>query len=407
MRRRQSLPEPILLLWGFLLLITVAVSSLAYGAEITLEDALSLFYQNNYDIIVSKYEVDRAYADYVTAKLRPNPNLTVGYTNLAMSQWKTNRWDNTQLTVRIDQLIETAGKRTLRTGSAGEALEASKLIHRDVIRNLLIGFYTLYYNLALDVLNLNFARGEMTRFDKVLAVAERRYNAGFISLIDYTKLRMARIDLENNVTSLTTQLDNDVESFNFLLGGTKGQSPGAREVKEDFGQYRADDLIERAYASRFDYQAAQKQLKAAEYSLSLAKAYRIPDVSVGGEWDSTGNPATNGIGLGFSVPLPVFNRYQGEILKRTAELKQTEVQITRVKARIVTEINQALNTYNSGVTIFSSYRTRRAEMDRLLLNTEKAFSLGGINGSRTPRHPEDLPGLYDQIPPVPHPGGGQ
>jgi outer membrane protein, heavy metal efflux system len=350
----------------------------ASAQEISLEDALSVFYQSNFDVIVSKYEVDRAYADYVTAKLRPNPNLTVGYTNLAMSQWKTNRWDNTQLSVRIDQLIETAGKRTLRSSFAGETLEATKLIHRDVIRTLLIGFYTVYYNLYLDMLNLDFAKGEITRFDKLLKVGEKRFNAGFISLIDYTKLKIARIDLENSVTNLSTQLQNDMESFNFLLGSATKYTLKKYRIMDDFRSYRITDLLERAYENRFDYLSAQKQLKAADYALSLAKASRIPDVSVGGEWDSTGNPATNGIGFGFSVPLPLFNRYQGEIMKRTAEYRQIEVQIARVRGRIGTELNQALNTYTSGVTVFDSYKTRKGEMEGLLSNTEKAFSLGGI-----------------------------
>jgi outer membrane protein, heavy metal efflux system len=314
----------------------------------------------------------------VTAKLRPNPNLTVGYNNLAMTGWKTNRWDNTQLMVRIDQLIETAGKRTLRTGSASETLEASRLTHKDVIRNLLIGFYTIYYNLYLDMLSLDFAKGEITRFDRLLGVAEKKFNAGFISLIDYTKMKIARIDLENNITNLTTQLNNDIESFNFILGSSLKYSPRKQDIGEDFREYLVSDLLEKAYENRFDYLSVQKQLKAAEYALALAKAYRIPDVSIGGEWDSTGNPATNGIGFGFSVPLPIFNRYQGEILKRTAEYKQTEVLIARVKGRIGTELNQALNTYKSGVMVFTSYKKRKGEMEGLLRNTEKAFSLGGI-----------------------------
>jgi cobalt-zinc-cadmium efflux system outer membrane protein len=345
---------------------------------ITLENALSLFYQNNYDVIISKYEIDRSYADYVSAKIRPNPNLTVGYTNLAMSQWKTNRWDNTQLTIRIDQLIETAGKRALRTGAASEALEAARFIHKDVIRNLLIGFYTVYYGLHLDFLNAEFAESELSRFDRILGIAQRRFKAGFISLIDYTKLKLARIELENNVTNLETQLNNDIESFNLLLGSASRLSPARLDIREDFGEYNVTDLLDKAYTNRFDYLSAQKQLKASEYALSLAKANRMPDFTIGGEYDSTGNPSTNGVGIGFSIPIPLFNRYQGEILKRTAEMKQVEVQIARVKGRIISELNQALNTYRSGVVIFGSYKTRKDEMAGLLANTEKAFSLGGI-----------------------------
>jgi cobalt-zinc-cadmium efflux system outer membrane protein len=37
-----------------------------------------------------------------------------------------------------------------------------------------------------------------------------------------------------------------------------------------------------------------------------------------------------------------------------------------------------VNTYKSGVAVFTAYKTRKVEMENLLRNTEKAFSLGGI-----------------------------
>ena len=44
--------------------------------EITLEEALKLFYKNNYDILINQYEIDKAHGDLIGARLLPNPNFT-------------------------------------------------------------------------------------------------------------------------------------------------------------------------------------------------------------------------------------------------------------------------------------------------------------------------------------------
>ncbi|HVN96579.1 MAG TPA: TolC family protein [Syntrophorhabdaceae bacterium] len=357
----------------------LALPSPAAGAEqVTLDQALARFYRSNYDILVNRYEVDKAYADYVSAKLIPNPNLSVNYTNLEISQGGTNRGDNTQLTVRVDQVIETAGKRGLRTSAASESFEAAKMQHRDVIRNLLTSFYTLYYTINLDKLNTDFAKDEVSRYDRLLQIAAKRYSAGFLSEIDFTKLKLGKIELENNLTNLENDLHNDMDSFNLLLASDDPLTFHEVEVHGTFPSLRDEDLIETGIENRFDLLTLRQQLKAAEHNLSLAKAMRIPDVSLGGEYDSIGNPSKSGIGGGISLNIPLFTRAQGDILKRTAEKKQVELQIEQTKRKISSEIRQALNSYRTAVKVFASYNTGKEEMDRLADKSAQAFALGGI-----------------------------
>ena len=52
----------------------------AGAQEVTLEQALDLFYKNNYDILINRYEIDKAYGDLAAAKIIPNPNVSVNYT---------------------------------------------------------------------------------------------------------------------------------------------------------------------------------------------------------------------------------------------------------------------------------------------------------------------------------------
>ncbi len=361
----------------FLLVLALlfCLGSRVSAQEVTLDQALDLFYRNNYDILINKYEIDKAYGDLVAAKIIPNPNISVNYQGYSTSLSKT---ENTQQTFRLEQLIELGGKRGYRIKTATEAMEATKLSHKDAIRNLLIGFYTNYYNLVLDGLNIDFATEELKRFDRVLEIAEKRHNAGFLTLIDYTKLKLARIDLENNLTTLSTQFRNDLEVFNLLLGGAGSYRPLKDQIKEDFPEYQEDQLLETAYGNRFDLLALQRQMQSIEFSQKLARAQRIPDISVGVEAERYGTGLDPGRGAGVSMTIPLWYRNQGEILKRDAEYSQIKVHIEKVRRQIQTDVRQAMNNYASSLTILGAYRKRKAEMEGLWQKSEQAFSLGGI-----------------------------
>ncbi len=363
-----------------MLLTFFLTSSIARGEEIGIGEALDLFYRNNYDVRINKYEIDKASADLIGAKLRLNPNLSISETGLDFNDSGIGIHDtsNTLFSVRVAQPIELGGKRKLRIATAKENLESIKLSYRDVIRNILLGFYTVYYNLCLDRLNLDFSRGDLKRFEKALKIAEKKYNAGFLSLNDYTKLKLARVEIENNLTNLETKYRNDIEDFKLLLGSNKQLEPGKISIQESFKKYTEESLLEKAYNNRPDLLSIQRQIKASEYGLSLAKANRIPNLSAGAEYDSFGNGYKPGIGAGISIDVPIFNRNQGEISRRVAEHDQVKVQAEKINRQIVTDVRQALSNYKGFVKVFKLYKIRKDEMENLLENSEKAFSLGGI-----------------------------
>lgn len=350
----------------------------ARGEEIGIKEALNLFYKNNYDIVKNQYEIDKASAELLEAKLRLNPNLSVDTTGFEISKGGIRSIDNTQLAVRVDQPIRIGKKRELKIASAKENFEAVKLSYKDIIRNILSVFYTVYYDISLDKLYIDFSRGELARFEKTLEIAEKRYTTGFLSLNDYMKLKLQRIELENSLINYETKYINDIENFNLILGSKERFEPVGIVAQESFQEYGEGDLIEKAYKNRPDFLSIQRQIKASEYNLSLAKANRLPDVTVGVEYDSFAPDYKPGVGAGISLPLPLFNRNQGEIKRKDAERSQIKVEAEKIQRQIVTDVRQSLSNYRGFVKIFESYKSKKEEMEKLLENNEKAFSLGGV-----------------------------
>jgi cobalt-zinc-cadmium efflux system outer membrane protein len=367
--------------YSVLLIITLFVLSFslpvfAEESEMTLDQAREYFYSHNFDILIRQFEINKAQADLQGARLLPNPTLSADYTGLVARGLRAG--DNTQMSYRIDQLIELGGKRGLRTGVATENLEATKLSNKDAVRNLLTVFYSLFFNLNLDLLNMTLAREVLAQFDKTLEIAEKRFNAGFLSAVDYTKLKIARIDYENSLTNFETQFKNDSEQFRVLIGSNTTVKPTPGLLQETLPAYREEELINAAYQRRYDLLSLQHQLKSTEYNVSLAKAGAIPDVTIGAEYENFGRQTQPFVGLGISLNIPIFNRNQAEIGRRKAEYRQIELQLDKARNQITSEVRLALHNYETSLKIFDVYNKKKTEVEALLSNSEKAFALGGI-----------------------------
>src|SRR6266480_3014534 len=53
--------------------------------SITLSNAVSIFLQQNLQLVAGRYDIDTADAEKLTARLRPNPQLTVGLSGLPLN----------------------------------------------------------------------------------------------------------------------------------------------------------------------------------------------------------------------------------------------------------------------------------------------------------------------------------
>ena len=346
--------------------------------EITLERALDLFLTRNADILASRYDVDKAAADLVGAKLRPNPGLSFNYNAIEFGNGRGVRLgDNTLLALRLDQLLELGGKRGLRADVAGSSLEAAKLAHQDTVRTLVAGFYGLFFSLLQDREAVDFARDELARSDKLLEVAEKRYAAGALPLLDEMKLKLSRVDLESDLASAENQLRDDQEFFAVLLGGDKAYVPARTDAPAAVEEFQEDALLKAAAEARPDLLALGKQLAAEESARKLARANGWPNLDVGAEYDALGTQPQPAFGFGLSLSLPLFNRNQAEILKADYEVEQTKIRIDKLRRQIAAEVRQALDDCRTAFRILAGYRAREAEMADLLDRTGQAFARGG------------------------------
>jgi cobalt-zinc-cadmium efflux system outer membrane protein len=364
----------------FLLPLLALSPKYANAEEIDLKDALKLFYNNNYEILVNKYNVDKAYADFIGSKLYPNPSLLAGNIghNFVTGTPRVN--SNTQTTVRIEQLIELGGRRQLRINSAEESLGVAELFQKDKVRNLLAGFYDVWFNLLLERQQLDFVRNDLKQLDNILKIADARFNAGTLSKIEHAKLRLFRLERITALSHAESKYLNRQEDFSLLIGGEKKYNPVPASDNSEASDALTEEALTRgAMENRYDLLALQKQLKSADLNLAAARSYRIPDVTLGLQYDNFAGAADPYIGGGIALALPIFNRNEGLIGKRAAERSQVEALIEKTRRSVITEVKKSLNNYMSALNIEKSLTGRKNEIEDLLKRSSAAFGLGGIN----------------------------
>src|SRR4030095_2166761 len=93
--------------------------------SITLDDAVSIFLRQNLQLVAARYDVDTAEAEKLTARLRPNPQLSVGLSgaplNLSGPVIREQTYDYS-----ISQTFELGGKRGKRIAVANANADVAR-----------------------------------------------------------------------------------------------------------------------------------------------------------------------------------------------------------------------------------------------------------------------------------------
>jgi len=364
---------------NFIFLFTFFFASGFVSAdEINLKDAIRILKQRSYDAQISMLEIKKGEGIYIQSGLFQNPIFSANYTGLLFGKRFIYDSDNTLLSLRLEQPIELGGKRTFRRLSALYQLESIKYQVLDNIRSLILNFIDIYFQTLSDKAYIDYLQQSLNDFEEILTVQSRKYQLGFLSYSEIIKLELYKMELENSLIQSEADYQKDLKDFNFYLGGN--YSPAPVPINEPYEpDVQLDSIIKTALEKREIIKALQAGAKSVDYQVKLLKAYSIPDISLGVEYDSFGTDYKPGIGFGFSLNLPIFDRRQGDLLVALTTREQISLEMERIIALIKSQIEKAFYDYQMSRKIYLSFVEKKKIMDELLERTKKAYLLGGIS----------------------------
>ena len=310
--------------------------------RLSLTDALGLFLQQNLDVLIAKYGIEYSKGQQITARLFPNPVMSIG--NLASFTQGHTAGNSGQIFVQAQQLFELAGKRGYRIESAGFGAQSAEAAFEDAVRQLGFTVKDSYYRVQLAQRRLAIAEENRDRFSRILDINTIRFKKGYIAEVDLIRIRLQTVDFHSQVIQSLQEAETARGDLRQLLR----LSPATTlELTTDLEFKRIDPEIAKlrvaAIDVRPDVRSKRFTQSQREADLRLAKAYRVPDLTVGTGYAVQGAQGPDNPqqwALNFGMPLPLFNRNQGGI-------RQAEVAVQTAEA----DLNKALNVVENEVEV--------------------------------------------------------
>src|SRR5271154_3325025 len=108
-----------------------------------------------------------------------------------------------------------------------------------------------------------------------------------------------------------------------------------------------DEALQRAYASRSDYQAAIAEVRAAQFSRKAAVAGYFPSLSFNGDYGTGGAHPSNSTQVydvrgTLSIPIFQGGSVHGDVLQADAKLIQSRERLDNLRAQIDSDVRTAL-----------------------------------------------------------------
>ncbi len=118
--------------------------------------------------------------------------------------------------------------------------------------------------------------------------------------------------------------------------------------------FRLEDLQARALALRPDLQAAHRGVASAQSQIALAKANAKQDINATFDYGHVN--ASNVGAFYFNIPLPIFNRNQGEVARTYYALTQSQFQEKGAEQQVLTEVENAYEALRTSEEVVQLYK---------------------------------------------------
>lgn len=326
--------------------------------RITLDQAIDLAIAHNHALKATQTQIQQNQAQEVTAALRPNPNLTVDslFIPIEPQNFNSNIIANvTEFDAGVSYLFERGGKRHRRIDAARDATGQSRYQVSDAERTLIFNTAQQFITAQLAESNLDLANQDLASFQQTVDIAKAQYTAGAISEGDLLKITVQLLQFQTDVSAAKLAKVQALASLRELLG--YDAVPAKYDVEGDLTyqplQLNRDDLLLKALKNRPDLLAAQQGVRAAESQYTLAKANGKVDVT--GALTYTHVSDENTLGATVSLPLPIFDRNQGEIARTRYARTAAEETAYAANDTVLTDVDSAYAALGSNQEVLNLY----------------------------------------------------
>lgn len=298
--------------------------------ELTLSDSLDLALKANPDIAVALREREALSGTKVQAATRPNPYVSTSI--------QDTRSATRQIYLQLNQEFELGNKRKSRIDAAdafyskadAELDSKQAEIHANVV--------LAYFEVLVAQERVKLAQSSVEVAESALDVASKRVKAGKSSPVEQTKSAIAESSVKIELIQATTQLNNSRKRLSALWGDSAPRFERATGevtiIPEVSHLEELQALIDDSPAVKI----AKIEIIAREALTKVERSRAVPNITISAGVVNNQEVGLNQALFGLSIPIPVFDRNQGNVQEALSRKFKAEDELVAIKNKIQTNL---------------------------------------------------------------------
>lgn len=308
------------------------------------------FQQSNLQLLAAHYGVKADSALIRQAGLLDNPVLNTDQnvlTNGRFFQHGTDAAGNLQgqVYIQIEQLITLGGKRHNNVRLARSNAAITRMEFTDLLRSLRQQLRTDFYSLIQLKGNEELYMLQLKQLETLLTGIDAQYQAGNIARKDLLRIQALQVSTQQELADNGKKVSNIQAELKTLLGLNDEvfivPVPESDDTLATLPQQGLPDLVALAQENNSAYKIQQAQLANRQINLAYQKSLGVPDLTVGPNYDRNSNYIANYYGLSLNVPLPLFNRNQGNIKSARFQIEQQKATLDESGIQLHNDVENA------------------------------------------------------------------
>lgn len=320
--------------------------------KISLIDAVDMALKNNPNLRAYYYDINSLEGIKRQAGLLPNPEADLEIENILGGK-ELNGFTGAEYTLSASYLFELGGKRNNRVNLVNEEINSAKsnyeLLKLDVIsqvKKTFIELVKIQHQIKLQhkFVNLN---------EEILKIISERVKAGKTSPAEESKEKFALMNSRLELQRFQRDYLSTQTKINSLCG-TSGKNfvPSSDLFDALLSPPNKEEIFhEIENIPSIKYLNNETNIRKAQ--LELEESNSVPDLTASLGIRYLNELKTNSFVAGLSMPLPFFNRNQGNIQSAEIKVRQMEELINAQKLSIIESLTASFNNlviaYNNAV----------------------------------------------------------
>ena len=305
----------------------------ATAEPLSLAKAIELALEGNPEVAAAKRQLEATEGQVLQGRSRPNPELAYSLED-ARSKTRTQSW-------QLNLPLELGGKRAARTKAAEKSREQAQAQLAELKATVRANVAAAYFDVLTAQERLVLARDSAALAKSSTDTVSKRVAAGKVSPVEESKARVAEAGVRVELAQAASEQRNALSRLFALLGRIDTPFTVLEGKAENLPSVPSLADLQPLISSAPGVVLARIEVDRRKALTDLEQSKRVPDVTVSVGMQRSNETQRNVLLFGVSVPLPVFDRNQGNLLEALKLEDKARDELQAATVRLHSEVAQA------------------------------------------------------------------